>query len=56
MGYLRRHSTLGLGSEYVLSLEICTRFCPDIGTPIAELRCVLLIELIEIIDECSSSH
>ena len=56
MGYLRCHATLGLASTYALSLEIRTRVCPDSGTQIAELRCVLLLELIETIDECSSRN
>ncbi len=56
MGYLRRHTNLGLGSNYALSLEFCTRVCPDIGTQIAEFRCVLLLELTETIDECSSRN
>ncbi len=56
MGYLRRHSTLGLGSSYALSPENCTRVCPDIGAQIAELRCVLLLELTETINECSSCN
>ena len=56
MGYLRCHATLGLASTYALSLEIRTRVCPDSGTRIAELRCVLLLEFIETIDECSSRN
>jgi len=56
MGYLRCHATLGLGSTYALSLEIRTRVCPDNGAQIAELCCVLPLELIETIDECSSRN